>query len=55
MEKIKSTLEVRGPDPEIMDLTKRIVEQNGKVLAMNERLLVLLSSPAIFVDAEAMS
>ena len=33
------------PSEEVMELTKKIIEQNQTVLKMNERLLVFLSTP----------
>lgn len=46
--------EINAPNSEILALTRKIVEQNGKVLEMNERLLALLTSPSFLEDDEAL-
>ena len=38
------------PNPQVLDLTSRIVAQNEKILQINEHLLKMLTSPMMVVD-----
>lgn len=35
------------PNPDIIQITKCIIQQNGTILRMNERLLTIISSPLL--------
>ena len=37
------------PDPELMALTKRVMDQNDAILRMNGRLMDMLASPVLLV------
>jgi len=37
------------PDPELIALTKRVMDQNDAILRMNGRLLDMLTSPVLLV------
>jgi hypothetical protein len=42
-------IETTKPDPELMALTRRVVDQNNAILRMNMRLLDMLTSPLLVV------
>jgi hypothetical protein len=48
-DRISSTIEQVGPDPALIDLTKRIIEQNGEIVRMNAALLARLMAPVWLV------
>jgi hypothetical protein len=45
------TIEMK-PDPELMALTRRVVDQNNTILRMNMRLLDALTSPVLLMRGE---
>lgn len=47
---IQTDVECFKPNPEIIDLTRKIVEQNAQILKMNEQILTLLTTPMFIVN-----
>ena len=48
MNEIKAVEQVK-PDPELIALTKRVMDKNDAILRMNGRLLDMLASPVLLV------
>lgn len=44
--------EIVGPDPVLIKLAHRIMDQNGQILAMNSDLMKVLSNPVIILRDE---
>ena len=45
-------IEVVKPNKDILDVTKEIISQNRMILEMNTKLLLVLSTPVIFMNDE---
>ncbi len=47
------TVEQMKPNPELIAMTKRVMDQNDAILRMNGRLLDMLTSPILLVRKES--
>jgi hypothetical protein len=44
--------EIINPDPKLIEIAEKVIEQNNRILAMNESLLLKLTSPIVWVPGE---
>ncbi len=49
------TIEKVKPNPEVIALTKRVLDQNDIILRMNGQLLNMLSSPLLFIKSSTVN
>ena len=52
MNKIETVQQVK-PNPDLIAMTKRVMDQNDAILRMNGRLLDMLTSPILLVRKES--